>query len=193
MLEGSLKISRDEARAYILDHLRICYDTCHMAVQHDDISGTLKKYNGVGIKIGKIQVSCALKVPFAKLKRSQIKQALLSFAESTYLHQTVQENSNGTLALYKDLPDALAHISDPNIKEWRIHFHVPIFLEKLEHFYSTQEETRRVLEVFKKQQFSRHLELETYTFDVLPEKYKTNLLESIEREYKWTLKQLRIK
>ena len=85
---------------------------------------------------------------------------------------------------------ALSFIHDPEIEEWRIHFHVPIFIKEFEFFGSTQAETKSVLEYFKAHPFSPHLEVETYTWDVLPENLKTDLFHLIERELEWALENI---
>jgi len=46
-----------------------------------------------------------------------------------------------------------------------------------------------VIDFARRQRFTRHLEIETYTWDVLPAGLKVNLLESIAREYEWVLQQ----
>ena len=49
---------------------------------------------------------------------------------------------------------------------------------------------RRVLALAAASPFTRHLEIETYTWDVLPAGLKVDLLESIAREYEWVLSAL---
>ena len=71
--------------------------------------------------------------------------------------------------------------------EWRIHFHVPLFAREYAAFASTQDYVRRVLAAAVQNPFTTHLEIETYTWDVLPGDLKLDLLESIAREYVWVL------
>ncbi len=40
--------------------------------------------------------------------------------------------------------------------------------------------------------FTRHLEIETYTWDVLPATLKIDVSESITREYRWVLETLKL-
>ena len=49
-------------------------------------------------------------------------------------------------------------------EEWRVHFHVPIFVERYGALQSTQAHLRRCIERVQ----TSHLEIETYTWDVLP-------------------------
>ena len=192
MLAESLHISRDEARKLLLEHIRVCFDTCHVAVAYEEPVDVLNRFDEIGIKVGKVQISSALKVDFpdAEAARATIVRALEPFAESTYLHQVVQQNQNGTYRHYPDLIEALPLIQDRQIAQWRIHFHVPIFLDRFETFFSTQDTIVRTLDLLAKKRFCRHLEIETYTWSVLPTDLKQDLLNSIIREYEWVLHNL---
>jgi len=94
---------------------------------------------------------------------------------------------DGSFRQYPDLEDALQGIQDPRVAQWRIHFHTPIFVERYASFGSTQEQIRRTLELLRRQPFCQHLEIETYTWDVLPAGLKQDLFDSIRREYEWVL------
>jgi hypothetical protein len=85
--------------------------------------------------------------------------------------------------VYNDLPIILQ--GNRQHKELRAHFHVPIFLEKFDDLYSTQDQILETLAYFKKHQVSNHLEVETYTWDVLPETLKVDMSQSITRELNW--------
>jgi len=70
--------------------------------------------------------------------------------------------------------------------EWRSHFHVPIFLEEMEQFSTTQDFLREILALHLESPISTHLEVETYTWDVLPEQYRNvDLGSAIARELGW--------
>jgi hypothetical protein len=109
------------------------------------------------------------------------------FADATYLHQVIQRNRDGSFVSYLDLPDALPQIGDPEAVEWRVHFHVPVFAEGYETFGSTQEDLRAVLALARERRLTPYLEIETYTWDVLPAGLKAELGESIAREIDWVL------
>ncbi len=189
LLAAELDVPLPEARACLLDHIRVCFDACHVAVGYEDPALVLDRFAEVGIRVGKVQVSSAVKVALPDDHHAREKTAarLAAFAESTYLHQVVQRNHNGSFARFPDLPDALPAIVDSCAAEWRIHFHVPIFVERYETFASTQDDLRSVLAILRERQFTSHLEIETYTWDVLPTALKTDLLDSIGREYAWAL------
>ena len=111
------------------------------------------------------------------------------FADAVYLHQVVEDGS-GALRRYPDLSDALSRANEAAAKEWRIHFHVPLFTRSYDRFESTQDYVRDVLGTVLRTGATHHLEIETYTWDVLPAGLKRDLLESIAREYEWVLSAL---
>ncbi len=188
-LAQSLGVSIEQARAYLLEHIRVCFDTCHVAVAYEEPAEVLDHFAEVGIQVGKVQVSSALKVnlPHHAPDRISIERALRPFAESTYLHQVIQRNYDGTSDRFPDLLDALPEIYAPRAAEWRVHFHVPIFIERFADFGSTQDTILRTFELLRERRFTRHLEIETYTWGVLPPDLKLDLDKSIGREYEWVL------
>jgi hypothetical protein len=103
----------------------------------------------------------------------------------------VVRRANGALERYVDLPQALAEAASAEGSEWRVHFHVPIFLERMEHFDTTQAFLAEILRLHRENPISAHLEVETYTWDVLPEAYrKADLSAAIARELAWVKGQL---
>jgi glycerol dehydrogenase-like iron-containing ADH family enzyme len=95
----------------------------------------------------------------------------------------VTEKCDGAVKTYKDLPVVLKN-KNP-FEELRAHFHVPIFLEQFGVLHSTQDHILKVIEELKHTPVSGHLEIETYTWDVLPAALKKDLSESIIREIEW--------
>ncbi len=185
-------VSVGEAESLIKDHIRLCYDVCHFAIgyePHEQIIDQLEKH---GLKIGKYQISAALKadLPEDPASRSEIKEAFIKFNEPTYLHQVVARKEDGGVLRYRDLPEALEDIGHAGVKEWRAHFHVPVFAQYPGLVKSTQDDISEVLKIHKKKPLTRHLEVETYTWEVLPEEMKLPLKESIIRELLWVKDQL---
>ncbi len=179
-----------QAEALLREHLRVCYDTCHFAVGYEVPATVFERFEAAGIQIGKIQLSAALKIPLdCGRSRQQLRDRLAAFAESTYLHQVVARNADGTLERYRDLTSALPFLPDTKAVEWRTHFHVPIFIEDYQDFQSTQADIALALQQFQTQSSCQHLEIETYTWGVLPPAMKQDLLTSIQREYVWVLSQ----
>lgn len=189
ILTDELNVSADKAREYILRHVRVCFDTCHVALVYEEPKEVLARYKEESIRVGKVQVSSALKLflPPNMAIRNTFRQDLQAFTESTYLHQVIQRNRDGSLCHFPDLPDALNNIHDPNAAEWRIHFHVPIFMEEYGAFCSTQDTILKTVECLYNTQDCQHFEVETYTWDVLPQGLRGNLLESINRELEWVV------
>lgn len=111
-------------------------------------------------------------------------------SESTYLHQVVVQNRDQSFTHYPDLPQALPHIHEPQAAEWRTHFHVPVFVSDYGNLQSTQDEIIEVLRLNQRNPVTQHLEVETYTWEVLPESIKTDLKSSIVREMEWVKQQL---
>ncbi|MDZ8183535.1 MAG: metabolite traffic protein EboE [Nostoc sp. ChiSLP02] len=191
-LSQKLNIEPSLAETKLLEHVRLCYDTCHFSVEYEQPHSVFKRLQSAGIKIGKVQISAAIqvKIPAEVEKRSLIVERLRPFAESTYLHQVIERRSDGTLYHYPDLIAALPHLEESLAEEWRTHFHVPIFIRDYQILQSTQDDIATVLHLLQTNHACSHLEIETYTWDVLPADMKIDLLTSIEREYGWVLKEL---
>ncbi len=188
-LQEQLGISQALAESWILEHIRVCYDTCHFAVEYEEPHDIIQRLEDAGIKIGKIQLSSAIKIdiPTEIAQRKLILEKLSPFAESTYLHQVIARNSDRTLNHYPDLSTALPHFLTTEAQEWRTHFHVPIFIRNYQLFESTQEHIAKLLQLLPNHFVGHHLEIETYTWEVLPSEMKLDILTSIEREYQWVL------
>jgi hypothetical protein len=189
-------LTDDEAEATICEHVRLCYDVCHFAVGYERPAEVLDKLKNYGLRVGKIQISAALKAEFPKPgshstneERETIRQAFAEFNEPTYLHQVVARTTAGELLRFRDLPDALAAFNNDHA-EWRAHFHVPIFVNEYGNLQSTQDDIREVLSLLKTRSFTNQLEVETYTWGVLPDDLKLDIVNSIEREMKWVYKSM---
>lgn len=177
------------ARQRLLDHIQVCLDTCHLAVAHEDPATALAILAGHGIGVGKVQITAGLQVelPPEADKRKALARQLEPFTCSPYLHQVIGHHPGGQPVRFADLAPALTHLAQDVGCHWRIHYHMPLYLEKYQHLASTSDDTRKVLALLKDQRFSRHLEIETYTWEWLPPHLKMDLLESLHREYLWVL------
>ena len=188
-LTEQFSLTDEEAEAAICDHVRLCYDVCHFAVGYERPVEVLEKLKNYGLRVGKIQISAALKAEFPAPEEGggeAVRQAFAQFNEPTYLHQVVVKTKSDELLRFKDLPDALAAFNDTHT-EWRSHFHVPIFVEKYDVLQSTQDDIREVLRLQAERHVTNQLEVETYTWDVLPGELKADIVDSIEREMKWVM------
>lgn len=177
--------TREEAITLIQEHIQLCYDICHFAVGYENHREVLDQLKANHIRVGKIQISAALKAAMDNGKFSAVAEALTPFNESTYLHQVVARKKDNTLMRYPDLTAALAEKNTTDTVEWRSHFHVPLFVENYGILESTQTDIREVLDWQKREPFTSHLEIETYTWEVLPEALRLPLKDSIIRELNW--------
>jgi hypothetical protein len=164
------------------------FDICHQAVVYEDIAISLQKLVDAGIPIFKLQEAAAMRVPNVTQK---IVDTLKRYAKTIYLTQTV-EKKDGKLNRFLNLEDAFkAWESDPGPREWRTHFHVPVFLDDLGEFGTTRFAIEDALKFHKARPLSRQLEIETYTWDVLPDHLKTgDIVDYVSREIEWVRGQL---
>jgi len=164
-------------------HLGVCLDLCHAAVEFESSQDCMRLLADAGIEIGKIQVTAGLRIPRVT---PEAVQRLRKLDEAVYLHQVVERDGE-VLRRYVDIGAACdsSNWRGGNC-EWRVHFHVPVFLEELDRFSSTQSFVRETLALQKRHPESAHLEVETYTWSVLPEHVREVPIEdAIARELLW--------
>jgi hypothetical protein len=178
----------EEAQETLLTHVQLCYDVCHFAVSYEEPQAIINQLNELGIRVGKIQISSAVKMNLAT-ERAEKLAAIRAFDEPVYLHQVVAKTNEGTFQKFPDLAEAIQSDSDTH-NEWRIHFHVPLFIDSYGLLDSTQAEIVKTLNVHKATPFTQHLEVETYTWGVLPTDMQKPIGESIVREMQWVNEQL---
>ena len=188
-LKENFQYSDVEAEDIIKTHIRVCFDTCHFALEYENPVKALSDFQKAGIRIGKVQLSSALKVSFDNYNsdRSEAENQLRQFVEPVYLHQVLAKKKDGKLLQYTDLDIALVDINNQDVQEWRVHFHVPVFIQKYGILTSTQDEMIESLNYILKQNLSNHFEIETYTWEILPDELKMSLTDSIEREINWAV------
>jgi hypothetical protein len=162
------------------DHVGVCLDACHAAVEYEDLDAALAALARARIAVAKVQLGAGLRVaPVDHVAR----EALLPFAEGVYLHQVVARRGE-ELVRFVDLPDALADRRE--FDEWRVHFHVPIFRRELGAMTSTQPFLEDLLATHRRAPISTHLEVETYTWDVLPPEFRDEpIVDAVARELAW--------
>ncbi len=177
------------ALAALRRHLGLCLDLCHAAVEFENADAAIAKIKAAGINVGKMQISAGLR--FSPVNDRTV-ELLRPFEDTVYLHQTVASDG-GTLTRYVDLAQAFAaRAAGDAADEWRVHFHVPIFLDDLGEFATTQNFIRDVLTLHRYIPISNHLEVETYTWDVLPAEYRNvDVTRAVVRELDWVRQQLR--
>lgn len=189
-LATDLGVDVKEALAILKRHIGTVYDICHQAVEFEDIAASLQSLVDNEVPVFKLQEAAAIRIP--TVTRESV-QALKQYADSIYLTQTI-EKRDGKLTRFLNLQDAFAaYEKDPSgQREWRTHFHVPVFLEDLgKHFKTTRFAIEEALAFHKRTPLSAQLEIETYTWDVLPDELKTgDIVDYVVLELEWVQGQL---
>lgn len=172
-------------------HLTVCHDICHSGVMFEPQREVLEKYLSAGIRIGKVQVSSAIHVPWNEVvgnaqTQASLLQQLNGLNEPRYLHQTTSRDESLRMnSIVEDLPIALQHLSTNNlpVDAWRIHFHVPIYVESFGGLQTTQSDIAEAciflqencqLQLLGRNWFTGHYEVETYAWTVLPPELAVN-------------------
>ncbi|MFT3829912.1 MAG: metabolite traffic protein EboE [Opitutaceae bacterium] len=173
--------------AALSPHLGVNYDCCHLAVEFEQPAAALDRLSATDIRLGKLHLSSALCVRPDTTGRA----ALAAFVEPTYLHQVVAAERGVVRQRFADLPEALAaaEAQPPAADiEWRIHFHVPLHTAPAAPLGDTRDHLLGTLDwLAAHPEACRHLEMETYTWAVLPPELQLPVEEQIVREYEWTL------
>jgi sugar phosphate isomerase/epimerase len=155
-------------RDLIAAHLGVSFDTCHQAVQFESPASSLALLADAGVRVGKVQLSSALVVPQPSLGPAQA--ALARFDEPRFLHQVRCRVDEDEILGFDDLGES---VGLPMSRPWRVHFHVPIHRELMGGVLSTTRsfltDTLRLLAAGAVPGPLPHLEVETYTWSVLPE------------------------
>jgi len=190
-LSEILGCSAEQAREYMKKHVQLCYDVCHFAVNYERACDVIQKMADNELLIGKIQISAALKCSAADNVLIADQQACLrTFDEPTYLHQAVMRRADGGLTRFRDLGYGIAAMSSAEFRELRTHFNVPLFTDHYHLLEATQNDIVEALQYWNERPYTAHLEVETYTWEVLPAELQKDLSTSIERELAWVRDQL---
>jgi len=185
-------------------HLGTCLDACHAAVEFEEPADALRNATLSGTPLGKLQFSSALALRDPGARPAE-RARLLALAEPVYLHQVTGRRGDELLRA-SDLPELAQRLeSEPAwlaCDEWRCHFHVPVDLGRLgaaDAFAlgTTQADADRLLDGVLSQPEAwgtdeLHVEIETYTWDVLPAEARGegDLVDGLEREYGHVLERL---
>ena len=187
MMADLAGLTLGEAATALPRHLGLCYDVCHAAVEYEDPATSIAALRAAGIPIHKLQLSSALRI--ARVDAAA-RAALGAYVEPTYLHQVVARRGTD-LTRISDLPQALERGAQADGEEWRVHFHVPIFVADLPDFGTTQDFLGDVLALHRATPISPHLEVETYTWGVLPAALTGDGMEvAVSRELDWVKERL---
>ena len=186
-LRAQLGCSTDEAAAILKTHIGMCFDTSHQAVEFEDFCNGLQALGSAGVKVAKMHLSSALEFTATPAALA----AAAKFVEPVYLHQTQARGAEGEIRSWPDLGEALAAGPEAADELWRVHYHVPLFWDG----EGVLGSTNRLLDAAFFEAVAavgcEHLEIETYTFTVLPEGLAvSDVCEGIAREFAWVREQL---
>ena len=158
---------RDDVDEYI----GICFDVCHQAVEYEDIADCFRQLAADQLRINKLHITCALQLD-NPAQNIAGREALARYAEPRYLHQTIAPDGSGGQRRWIDLTAEMA-LNPPaeflNADSWRIHFHVPVNAERVGPLATTRPQLLEALDQIPALPYAPHLEVETYTWEVLPD------------------------
>ena len=181
-------IDEGAAATALRAHLGVVFDICHQAVEFEDIGASLDALVEAEVPIVKLQVAAAMRVADVS---AEIVEKLGQFTETVYLSQTMERRGDGPIRRFLNLRDAMTCWEPGEPTEWRTHFHVPVFLDDLDGLGTTRFAIAEALAKHRDTPLSDQVEIETYTWDVLPAQFKTgDIVEYVERELTWVLDQL---
>ncbi len=169
-------------------HLGLCYDVCHQAVEFEDAADSIARLRAENVRINKVQISCAIELADPRNNPEGV-AALADFAEPRYLHQTFARGSAGETFRIPDLTREFC--LDPpgpflDADRWRVHFHVPVNETRLGPLATTRPELDKTLAAIAGLDYAPHLEVETYTWAVLPSGGRPSIVEGIAAELRAT-------
>jgi sugar phosphate isomerase/epimerase len=169
-------------------HIGLCFDVCHQAVEFEDVAESIRLLDREDVRINKVHVSCALQLDDPK-NNAEGRAALKRYVEPRYLHQTIAGGGNQRLVSAVDLTNELIDTPEDEFltaETWRVHFHVPVDAERIGPLRTTRPALNETLAAAAKLEYAPHLEVETYTWGVLPGEDKPDLVTGLTRELKAT-------
>lgn len=182
------KLRREAERRGATDavqrHLGLCFDVCHQAVEFEDVAESIRALDREGVRINKVHASCALQLDDPR-KNVEGRAALKRYVEPRYLHQTIAVTPGGRHARAVDLTDELIDAPGEDFLSaaaWRVHFHVPVDVEHIGPLATTRAALREALAAVAELNYAPHMEVETYTWEVLPGAAQAHLVDGLTRE-----------
>lgn len=175
-----------------LRYIGINYDTCHLAIEYEEAGESLSRLTEHGVRVSKLHFSNAL-----RLKPTPENLARLAkFHEPVYFHQVIAREGDLPLKRFADLDQALAMAEkDPAGvgDEWRVHFHIPLHARPADGFGDTSDHLLGAMDWLAANQAKcSHIEMETYTWEVLPEAMRSASVEDqLVKEYDWCLAEMK--
>jgi hypothetical protein len=165
-------------------HVGVCYDVCHQSVEFENVADSIAALQRADVRINKVHITCALRLE-SPARNAEGRAVLAQYVEPRYLHQTFAKIPDGRIVHQFDLDAALCGSPPPDFREadeWRVHFHVPVNAEELGPLKTTRDDLKRALAAVAKLEYAPHLEVETYTWGVLPGRAKPDLVDGLTAE-----------
>lgn len=214
VLAAGSAMGPDASEDLLRRHIGVCYDTAHAAVAFEDPAEGLARLARAGVRVGKVHLSSAMRLTPTDEALAQLEQ----FCDEVYLHQVKvltdgeiasfddlpqalgearvravakPQAAQGPAASRRPL--AASQSDSPSTSqstrtEWRVHFHVPLFFESFGAISSTSSLLTAGLARAIAAAGVEHVEIETYTFGVLPDDLKpVDIVDGLTAEYQWAL------
>ena len=167
------------------------YDCCHLAIEFEEASEALERITGAGIRLSKLHFSSALRFQPSRENLERLR----GFDEPVYFHQCIAKEGDLPLRRFRDIPNALewAAVQPRELgDEWRVHFHLPLHASPSGSFSDTKDHLLDCMDWLAKNPGScQHVEMETYTWEVLPDEMRTyDVVDQLSAEYAWTLSEM---
>lgn len=175
-------------RKAVTEHIGVCFDVCHQSVEYENVAKSIRKLAEAEIRINKVHITNAIELP-DPANNVEGRAALAKYAEPRYLHQTFAKVGKRKLVRRIDLDRELCENPSERFRgaeSWRVHFHVPVDRETLGPLATTRPDLVRALAAVQNLDYAPHLEVETYTWEVLPDGGATNLVDGFAQELRST-------
>ena len=160
----------EDCLSLVKEHVGLCFDVCHQAVEFEDIVDSFRQLEVADIRITKLHITNAIEL-IDPADNQVGREFLKQFVEPRYLHQTYARTSDGEVLMRDDLLEEDLNNTDGAFNQadaWRVHYHVPIFAEELGPLKTTRTDLKTAIECVAKLSYSPDLEVETYTWPVMP-------------------------
>lgn len=155
----------------VQEHIGVCFDVCHQAVLFEHVTKSIDQLVDADVRLNKIHITNAVEL-ISPASNSEGRRALETYVEPRYLHQTYARLSEDNIVSRADLTTEDLQRDPPdeflNAEAWRVHFHVPVYADELGPLKTTRLDLKAALQRVKLLKYAPHLEVETYTWPVMP-------------------------
>ena len=172
--------------SWIRDFIGICFDTSHQTVEFEDISQSLAELISAEIQIPKVQMSSAFDFTGSKENIELVSK----FVDPVFLHQVKVLQNKSAIVSYEDLDVAIKNHKQAFEENWRVHFHVPVFSEKIGQLNTTRNLLLGEFSKLAQSGVCNHFEIETYTWGILANQNQNQIQQGIVNEYRWVLENI---